>query len=61
MKRREFITLLGAGLPSIADPALAALQPLTPRALIAGLNTRASAEGGKSLPWPGSAQPNRSP
>ena len=25
------------------------------------LNTRASVEGGKSLPWPGSAQPNRSP
>jgi len=51
MKRREFHQVhrrRGAGLPdiasSIADPALPT------QALIAALNTRASAEGDKSLP-----------
>jgi hypothetical protein len=62
MTRRKFILALGgeaAALPGAAR-VLATLQPFTPRALIAGVSTRASAEGGKSLPEPGSAQPNHS-
>ena len=54
MMRREFITPSRRGAQDFraADAAhpLATLRPFTPRALIAGLSTGASAEGGKSLP-----------
>jgi hypothetical protein len=55
------MTMFASDLQPGAEPALATLQPFTPRALIADLSTTASAEGGKSLLSPGSAQPNRSP